>query len=239
VAQPGGATKYLVAPVAEAALNRRTATTALISGAVLLVVILIAILARRALLPSFTEEDVRERIFTTIQQEAPASFLVTGTLDIAATTTVENTREVLPDLLDISLGTSKATVQVAGRAFYGFDVRSLKPEHIRVSGDTLIEIDVPAPQVYSVEPNLSDIRVWTERGWARSARSTQHAQRRALALINGALMRQAKTHIEGSVQPQVNTARALKVMLMPAMHSLGMKEPVFRFRIGERIVMER
>jgi hypothetical protein len=207
--------------------------------AILLVVATIALLARRALLPRFTEEEVRASVLTTVQSEAQASFLVTGTIDIVATTTVENTREILPQLLDLSLGTSKATVQVPGRAFYGFDVRDLKPQHIRVSGDSLVEIDVPRPRVYSVEPNLSDMRVWTERGWARSGASTQRAERRAIALINGALMRQATAHVRTSLQPQANTAQALQQMLTPALQQLGMRSPVYRFRIGERIVMER
>lgn len=207
--------------------------------AALVLLVLVAVLARRSLLPSFTEAEVRDRITATIQREAHASFLVTGTLDITATTTVENTREILPDLLGISLGTSTATVQVPGRAFYGFDVRKLAPQQIRVLGDTLVEIDVPAPEVYSVEPNLGDMRVWTDRGWARSQGSTDRAERRALMLINGALMRQAKIHVQSSVQPHVNTARALKLMLDPALQSLGLKDPVYRFRIGQRIVMER
>ncbi|HEY0674449.1 MAG TPA: DUF4230 domain-containing protein, partial [Longimicrobiales bacterium] len=122
----------------------------------LALITLIALVARRVALPSFTQEDVRESVITTIQSEAEASFLVTGSLDITATTFVENTREVLPWLLDLSLGTSRATVQVPGRAYYGFDVRTLKAEQIRLIGDTLVEIDVPAPQVYSVEPNLSE-----------------------------------------------------------------------------------
>ncbi len=216
--------------------RRRAAWTA---AAAVVLVVTIALLARRALVPTFTEEQVRASVLTTIQREAQASFLVTGTLDIVATTTVANTREILPQILDLSLGTSKATVQVPGRAFYGFDVRSLKPAHIRVVGDTLIEIDVPQPRVYSVEPNLSEMRVWTERGWARSGASTQRAERRALTLINGALMRQADAHVQTSMQPQVNTAQALKHMVTPALHSLGLTSPIFRFRIGERIVMER
>ena len=220
-------------------MTPRALRIALVAVTVVAVVTAIALLARRALLPSFTEEQVRESVLTTIQREARASFLVTGTLDIVATTTVENTREILPQLLDISLGTSKATVQVPGRAFYGFDVRELKADQIPISGDTLIEIDVPAPRVYSVEPNLSDMRVWTDRGWARSQASTQRAERRALALINGALMRQAIGHMQNSVQPHVNTAQALQAMLTPALQSLGLPHPVFRFRVGERIVMER
>jgi hypothetical protein len=221
-------------------MNQRHVRWFLAGTGVVLAIVLIALLARRALLPSLTEEQVRDQVITTLQREAQASFLVTGTLDIVATTTVENTREILPELLDITLGTSKATVQVPGRAFYGFDVRRLKPEQIRISGDTLIEITVPVPEVYSVEPNLSELRVWTERGWARSAGSTRRAERRALALVNGALIRQAKIHLQNSVQPHVNTAHALQRMLTPALRSAGLPaDPVYRFTIGERIVMER
>lgn len=220
-------------------MNQRHVRWFLAGTGVLLAIVLIALLARRALLPSLTEEQVRDQVITTLQREAQASFLVTGTLDIVATTTVENTREILPELLDITLGTSKATVQVPGRAFYGFDVRQLKPEQIRISGDTLVEITVPAPEVYSVEPNLSELRVWTERGWARSASSTRRAERRALALVNGALMRQAKIHLQNSVQPHMNTAEALQRMLTPALRSAGLPaDAVYRFTIGTRVIQE-
>jgi hypothetical protein len=219
-------------------MNARQLRRLLILVGAAALITLAALVVRRIALPSFTQEDIRASVITTVQSEAQASFLVTGTLDITATTWVESTREVLPWLLDLNLGTSRATVQVPGRVFYGFDVRKLRPEQIRLIGDTLVEIDVPAPEVYSVEPNLSELRVWTQRGWLRSGSSTQRAERRALALVNGALVRQGRTHLANSVQPSVNTARALERMLAPALQAAGMRAPQFRFRIGERIVLE-
>ena len=64
----------------------------------------LALLAR-ALTFSVSEERVREHIIATVQSEARQSFLVTGSLDITATTTIENSRDLLPRLLDINLGT--------------------------------------------------------------------------------------------------------------------------------------
>lgn len=216
----------------------RLRRTAFIGGAaIIFVVVIFALLSR--LRPRLSEEMLQQRVVTTIQQEAKASFLVTGTLDIVATTSVENTRQILPQIIDLSLGTSKATIQVPGRAHYGFDVRTLKADNIKLAEDNVIEIDVPQPVVYSVEPNLHGMQVWTTKGWARTQASAQRAERRALTLINGALMRQAQSHVLASVQPRVNTAEALKVLLTPTLESLGIENPVFRFRVGDRIVIER
>ena len=184
-----------------------------------------------------SEERLRADVITTIQREAEASFLVTGTLDIVATTTVTNTRSLLPGLLNVDLGTSRARVQVPGRAHYGFDIRKLKSEDIHVVGDT-IQMMVPMPDVYAVEPNLAELRAWTDKGWLRTPASVQRAERRAIALLNGALTRQAKIHISQSVQPRINTARALERLLAPVAKSVGIDKPVFRFTIGESIVIE-
>ena len=210
---------------------------AIIAGVALLAV-LGAFLLLQQLRPTLSEEELREHVIATIQREAKASFLVTGTLDIVATTSVQNTRRILPELLDLRLGTSSATIQVPGRAYYGFDVRTLRPQHITLIEDSIVEIQVPRAEVLSVEPNLREMRVWTSKGWARTSGSTRRAERQALALINGALMRQAKTHLASSVQPHMNTADALKVMLTPTLKSLGIEDPSFRFRLGEQMVIE-
>lgn len=208
-----------------------------LAGAVIAFIALTVVLVTR-LRPRLSEEDVQERVVTTIQSEAKASFLVTGTLDIVATTYVENSRQLLPQILDLSLGTTRATIQVPGRAYYGFDVKSVKPSDIRLLPENVIEIDVPAPVAYSVEPNLHEMRVWTSKGWLRTAGSAQRAERRALRLINGALMRQAKTHLSSSMQPHINTADALKQLLTPTLKSMGVSDPKFRFRLGTRLVIE-
>lgn len=209
---------------------------AAIAGIVVLLATTVLLLSK--VRPRISAERFSAEAITTIQRESEASFLLTGALDIVATTTVSNTRELLPGLLNVSLGTSRARVQVPGRAHYGVDVRAIRPEHIRMIGDTLIEMTVPTPVVHAVEPNLAELKVWTEKGWLRTDASTRRAERRAINLLNGALTRQAKIHVAQSVQPRVNTAKALQAMLTPVAKSLGMREPVFRFVIGESIVME-
>ena len=52
-------------------------------------------------------------------------------------------------------------------------------------------------------------------------------------------MRQAQAHVRSSMQPHMNSAEALKRMLTPALHATGMETPVYRFRLGERIITER
>jgi hypothetical protein len=187
--------------------------------------------------PRISEEELQQGVVATIQRESKASFLITGELDIVATTSVQNTRRVLPQLLDFSLGTSTARIQVPGRALYGFDVRKLQAHQIRLAGDTIV-MQVPQPEVFSVEPNLTEMQVWTEKGWARTGTSVRSAERSAIALVNGALMRQAKIHVASSTQPHVNTAEALQALLTPIVKTFGINDPVFRFRIGERIILE-
>ena len=94
-----------------------------------------------------SEARVRRTVVTTIQEEAPASFLVTGTLDIRATVTVDSAQYATPHwlttvlnysppaLLSMLRGRSQTTVQVPGRISYGFDVRALTAEQIRVEDD--------------------------------------------------------------------------------------------------------
>ena len=216
-------------------LNRRRTLWLAVGTGALAILLLVLVLRWR---PSFTADRVRAEIVTTLQREAEASFLVTGTLDIVATTSVSNTRYFLPGLLDVSLGTTRATIQVPGRVHYGFDVRRLDPANIDVDETGLVTITVPTPTVYSAEPNLGQLRVWTSKGWARGTSSVQRAERRALTTINDALIKQANTHIATSTQPHINTGQALERMLTPVLKSAGVKNPSFRFRIGERIVME-
>ena len=206
--------------------------------AILTVLLAITAVVLSRLTAPISKERLSAEMVTTIQRESDASFYLTGALDIVATTTVSNTRELLPGLLNVSLGTSRARVQVPGRVHYGFDVRNIKASDIRLIGDTLIEMNVPIPRVHAVEPNLAELKVWTDKGWLRTDASARRAERRAIGLINGALMRQANAHIAQSVQPRVNTAKALEHLLTPVAQSMGVRKPVFRFIIGESIVVE-
>ena len=191
----------------------------------------------RATVRRISPERIRESVIATIQSEARESFLITGSLTITATTSIESSRVVLPGLLNLNLGTSRARVQVPGTAYYGFDVRKFEAKDIRITGDT-IEIDVPKPMLLSVDANLNEMQVWTEKGWMRTPASVDAIERTAIRNVDGALARQAASHVSTSAQPHINTAHALEKMLVPVLSAMGMKDPVFKFRIGERLVLE-
>jgi hypothetical protein len=227
------------APHAEGAPPRVQLTRGTLAG-MLVVLLLVAALgialwARR---PHLTEEQVRETIWSTIQREAPAAFLVTGWIEVTAVTRVTNTRTFLPGIIGFDLGTTSANVRVPGRISYGFDVGDMKPGMIRLLDDGVIEVDVPQPVIWSVEPNLSQMEIETQRGWARlSAASVDQVRDRAVSLVQGALAQQGQVHLQNSSQPGINTADALDAMLRPALVAAGIPDPELRFRIG-RIIIE-
>jgi hypothetical protein len=187
--------------------------------------------------PRLTEREVRETVYTTIQREAGASFYVTGYIETVATMVVEDTRVLLPRMLDIRLGTTRATVRVPGRVSYGFDAVHLRPEMIRVR-ENEIEVQVPELAIYSAEPDLARLEVRTDVGWTRLPSSGQEAEHRALRQVNQALRQQGEAHLQGSTQPRVNTARALNTLLTPVLRSAGVPEPRLRFRIGGDLIVE-
>lgn len=187
--------------------------------------------------PRVSETQVRELIHTSIQRESTASFYVTGTLDVTTTAIVDNTRVLFPDLFDVSLGTTRATVRAPGRVSYGFDVAELQPEMIFVDGET-IWIQIPRLQVYSTEPDLTALEIETDVGWARMPASARSAERRAIGELSDALRRQGEAHLESAMQPRVNTARALEVLLVPILRSAGIPNPQLRFELGEGVSVE-
>ena len=207
---------------------------------VVVVALVLAVAASVLLLarPRLTESQVRDALFTTIEREAPAAFLVTGRLTVTATTRVENTRVLLPGIVGLDLGTTRATVRVPGTVSYGFEVDSLKPEMVRMLEDGTIEMELPPLAIYSVEPDLGALEVETERGWARLGSTQDQVEQRALAIVQGAMRRQGLAHLRTSYQSRINAARALERLLTPALKGLGMAEPRFRFRLGEDIVVE-
>ena len=190
-------------------------------------------------LPRLTEEEVQQTIVATITRETPASFLVTGTLDLTASVTMASEKTLLPGLLDLDLGTTTATVRAPGRAAYGFDARALRPENIRLEGDSVVVVTLPALQVLSVEPDLSRLDVQTRAGWARlESSSGRRMEQAALAQLNAAMRRQATMHLEGSsVQPRVNTAQAMEALLRPAFIALGHPDLRLRFQLAPDLVM--
>jgi hypothetical protein len=210
-----------------------------VAGALILLLIVavvgLTLWSRR---PQLTSEEIREAIHATIQREAPASFLVTGYIEVTAVSRVANTRTFLPGIVGLDLGTTSANVRVPGRISYGFDIGDLKPEMIRVLDDGVIEVDVPDPVIYSVEPNLSQMEIETQRGWARLGTATgEEVRDRAMTLVQGSLARQGQAHLQNSDQPRINTADALAAMLRPVLIAAGLPDPDLRFRIG-RITIE-
>jgi hypothetical protein len=188
-------------------------------------------------LPRLTEREVRDAVYTTIQRETPEAFLVTGSLELVATVTVQDSRTVLPGLLDLSLGTSQATVRIPGRVTYGFDVGSLTPAMIRLREDSIVHVVLPELRVFSVEPRLAELEVDTERGWARLPRTRQEASEEALGYVEGALRVQAREHLRTSIQPRVNTANAVRDLLMPVLLGLGMEDPRVYVELGQGIIV--
>ncbi|MDX1546601.1 MAG: DUF4230 domain-containing protein [Rhodothermales bacterium] len=184
-----------------------------------------------------TEEAVRQTVVTTLQAEAAASFYVTGTLDVTATTTVENTKVLFPDLFGFELGTTRARVRLPGRVAYGFDVRALRAEDIRFLEDGAVEIVLPALSVFSVEPRLEAMEVETDVGWARTrAGSGKAVTERAIAFAQEALRRQGERYLEDATQPRLNTGEALEALLRPVLQAAGMPEPRLRFRVGGYVI---
>lgn len=190
--------------------------------------------------PRLSEEQIREAVYTRIQREAPQSFLVTGYLDVAATTTSTSRTVLLPGVLDLGVSRTRATVRVPARVAYGVDVRELTPEMIELEGDSLVVVTLPGIEVYSVAPNLSELRVRTDRGWVPIPGRVDPdvIERRALARAQQAMRRQAVEHLRTSVQPRVNTARAMERLLVPVLTAVGMEQPRLEFRLGRGVVIE-
>lgn len=213
--------------------------TAYIIFAVLMVCVIgIALLFRAAPdLPRISETQVRDAIRVALRTEADTAFLVTGYVDLSAAARSVNTRVLLPDLLDLSLGTTESTVRVPGRVAYGFDVGELREEMIRARGDT-VEIDLPMVRLFSVEPDLSRLEVETRSGWARAATTAQRAERRATQLLSEALRQQGEAYLESSAQPDVNTGRAIRRIVTPVIVTLGIPSPIIRIYLGEGLLLE-
>ena len=189
--------------------------------------------------PRITEEEVRTAIVATLQREAPASFYVTGTLDLTTTATLENTKRFLPDVLDFSLGTTEAVVRLPGRAHYGFDVRHLRPQDVRLREDGTVEVTLPPLRIYAVEPDLNAMEVQTSVGWARMyRRSGRRVEQQAVRFAEDALRQQAEAHLTEAVQPRVHTAEAMEVLLRPVLQAAGVEHPTFRFQVGPELVLQ-
>lgn len=200
-----------------------------------------------------SQGTVRRTVITTVQEESPASFLVTGTLDIRATVAVDSSQfmtsswltalvsSAQPGALSLLRGRARTEVRVPGRVSYGFDVQTLTPSMIRLSDGGVVGLELPALSVHSVEPALPKLEVRTSsEGWLRvyDPGVGENVRVQALKQIEPAFRRQAQRRIETATQPRVNTARALEAMLRPALQAAGVENPRFRIRVGERLVLQ-
>jgi hypothetical protein len=216
-------------------LSRRKLAFA--AGVVVLLVLIGVIAVLRQVAKRVAPEEIRERIVATIQSEARSSLLITGSVDLTATVTIENAKTLLPGVLNLDLGTSRAMVQVPGRAYYGFDVREMENDKIQVRGDTVF-VEVPQPRILSLDSNLTEMKIWSNKGWLRSGASVQSVERTAISRIDNALARQAASYVSNSAQPRVNSAEALRRMIQPVLAASGIKNPVYKFRLDERLTIE-
>lgn len=224
---------------------------AVIGGGLLLGVVLVVAVVLWGQGPS--EATVRRTVITTVQDEAPASFLVTGTMDVSVTVRVDSSQFLTPSWLTYLLektqpsalalvqGGSETRVRVPGTVSYGFDVRALTPRMITVEGNDWVGVALPTLSVHSVEPNLAKLEVSTQTsGWMRVLPSDmpEAVRMQALGSVKEAFRTQAGRRIASATQPRVNTARALEAMLRPPLQAAGVDTPRFRIRVGEDLVLQ-
>jgi hypothetical protein len=196
---------------------------------------------------------VRRTVVTTIQDEAPASFLVTGTLDMRVTVRVDSAQFITPDWLTTVLGYARppalallqggtnTKIQVPGTVSYGFNVDSLSPSMVSVKNEGEVALRLPSLSVHSVDPELERLKVRTRTsGWMQLLPSDtpDSVRTEALAAVEEAFRNQAEQRIGSATQPRVNTARALKATLRPPLKATGISSPRFRVRIGPELVMQ-
>jgi hypothetical protein len=195
---------------------------------------------------------VKKTVLTTIQDEAPASVLVTGTLDMQVTVRVDSAqyltptwltyvlRQTQPSALPLLQGGSETRVRVPGTVSYGFDVRALDSSMIAVKEGGRVGVALPSLSVHSVEPDLARLEVRSQaRGWMRVLPSDMPAavRTRALGAVKAAFQQQAERRLASATQPRVNTARAMEAMLRPPLQAAGVEAPRFRMQIGDELVL--
>jgi hypothetical protein len=200
-----------------------------------------------------SEATVRRTVVTTVQEETPASFLVTGTLDLRVEVAVDSSQYLTPDWLTTMLrvaqpsalpllrGRSRTEVRVPGRVSYGFHVQALSPDMIHLSDDDVVRVELPPLSVHSVDPDLPRLEVWGRtEGWMRvfPSDANEAVRTEALSAVEAAFREQAQRHLGTATQPRVNTARALEAMLRPALQAAGLASPRFRIRVGDRLVLQ-
>ena len=197
------------------------------------IVLIIAIVMHRVSVRAF-ERRVEQAVVTTLQRETPQQFLVTGRLDVVSTVTVTSTRIFLPDILGLQLGRAEARVRVPGRVLYGFDVSSLTEDDVQILEDGLVEVQIPPVRIYAIDPDLAELEIESSSGWFQPEGGEARVTEEALGRLREGLERQGQAHLRDSVQPQVNTERAVRALLEPALRAAGVADPRIRVMSGGR-----
>ena len=223
---------------------------AAIGGGVVVGLLLIAVMLWRQ---GPSDATVRRTVITTIQDEAPASFLVTGTMDVRVTVRVDSSqfltpswltyllKQTQPGALALLYGGAETRVRVPGTVSYGFDVQALNPSMITVQDDGLVGVALASLSVYSVAPDLEKLEIRSQTsGWMRVLPSDmpEEVRTQALGAVKDAFRAQAERRLDGATQPRVNTARALEAMLRPSLQAAGVDTPRFRIRVGDGLVLQ-
>jgi hypothetical protein len=192
-----------------------------------------------------TDHEIKETVLTSLQQETDTTVMVTGYLTVSTRLTIEDARrfpisEDLPWYAvplfrasgspQVNLGTNRTSLQVPGRVSYGISLQDITIDDIEILDRRTVRIDLPELQIYSIEPELQQLNIRTELGWARWSSSGRQLERRALGEVRTALERQGHQHLQQSDQPAINTMLALERLLGPALRSAGVENPRFEFR---------
>lgn len=185
--------------------------------------------------PRLTETEARSLISTTLVEEVPEQFLVTGTLEYV--TRVERSRQrqfvAMPGVVEVPLGTTRVSARVPGRVHYGFDVREVDVDGLRLRGDT-VEVRLPPLEVFAVEADLENAQIRTDEGWGPLLSPRGYLEERAaLQAVRPRLRSRAEAHLVRSGEPERNAARALALMLRPGFAAAGYPDVVFTFVVGE------
>lgn len=189
-----------------------------------------------------SEAEIQRTVVSTVQQEAPSAFLVTGILSMRVEERVAYTESVAPEFYQtlrrygfapgVDLVTSEARVRVSGRVTYGFSVYDLSADRIQKQRDGTVRVQVPPLRVQTVAPDLETLEVKTEsRGWLKlfSGDMEATARNEAMAGVQNAFRKQAEQRIREGAQARANTEEALEAMLTPSLRAAGLSQPQFAF----------
>lgn len=177
-----------------------------------------------------TEEEVRSAVLTSLQSEAAEGFVVTGRL--TSSLSGSSARRWRLRLLNVETGRAEVGVRIPASMTYGFSLEDLGADDIRFREGGVLEIDLPALSVFSVEPELEEAEIDIDvSGQARLTPSlTERTIEQTLRRVRPALRQQAEEHLATSDQPRVNTARALRDMLATPLEAAGVDTEAVRFR---------